>query len=384
MSEYEVSALVIDNGSGTIKAGFGGDSEPRAVFPALVGRCNRSDYILPDRQKTCYVGEEAQIKRGILSLKNPIERGIITNFDDLEKIWHHTFYNALRVAPEEHPILHTEHAYDPIRNYPKAHREKVAQIMFETFSPPAAYFAIDAALSLKAQGISTGVVLESGSGVTHAISVAEGKILPNSVVRLELGGNDLTDYLKNIFIEKGHTFTSPFDHDNIRDVKENLCYVALDYEHEMEMDSLSASSFQKSYELPNGQLMSAGNERFRCPEAMFQPSFLGQMTSGIHCVVHESIKNCHVDIQKELYKNIVLSGGNTMFPGIADRLKKELTALAPTMNIKIFEHPTRKHFAWIGGSLLVSESTFQQLWISKEHYDELGPTAVHKMCNWHK
>ncbi|CAK9293642.1 unnamed protein product [Gordionus sp. m RMFG-2023] len=358
----EVRTLVVDNGSGLCKAGFAGDAFPCAVF---------SSTIMGTGQKDCYVAEDDETKSGMPTLRYPIEHGVITNWADIEIIWNHAFYNKLKIAPEEYSVLMTEAPLNP-----KPNREKMTEIMFEKFKVPAFYIGIQELLGLIGSGKGTGVVVDSGDDVSYVVPIYDGFALPHAITRIDFAGRDLTKYLQNILSEKGGTTEGEI----VADIKEKLCYVALDFEEEMALAETSCE-IKKSYELPDGKIITIGDERFRCPETFFQPYFIGKESGGIHEIIYNSIMKCDMNIRKELYKNIVLSGGSTMYPGLKERLEKEISALAPpTITISVLAPDDRKFLTWIGGSILASLSTFQSMCITKTEYDEVGSSIVHRKC----
>jgi actin-related protein len=263
--EEEVTAVVIDNGSGMCKAGFAGDDAPRSVFSTMVGRPKMPGIMVGLDQKEVYVGEEAQQKRGVLRIENPIEHGIVKNWDDMEKVWHHTLYSELRVSPEEHPILMTEAPLNPKQN-----RERMTQIMFEVFNVPCLYVSVQGVLALYASGRTSGVVLDSGDGVSHTVPIYEGYAIPHAIQRIHLAGRDLTEYLRQLLDRRGYKFTTAAELEIVRDIKEKMCYVVNNYDEALK-ESEESHSCEKNYELPDGRKILIGNERFKCAEILFSP-----------------------------------------------------------------------------------------------------------------
>ena len=357
----EMQTIVIDNGSRNLKVGYSGEDAPRFVFRTGLETQRPDGYTyspLPDT----YIGDETSV----LTL-SPIKQGTVTNWDDMQKAWDYAFYHKLGVPPAAHPVILTEP-----RNCKKADREKMMQIMFETFSVPSCYLGMQAVLSLYSAGRMTGIVLDSGESATNIVPVYEGYSIPHAIKTIPVGGRDVINRLSRLLEERGYF---KFPTEVVRNMMEKVAYVSSlnSYEEirECNMDCI----------VPGGINMTVGRERFRCTEDVFYPRLNEWNKDGIHRNLFNSINMCNADIRKDLYSNIILSGGTTMIQGFSERIQKEIKLLAPwSMSPKVIASPQRDSGAWIGGSTLGLLDCFPRMTATYKEYNELGVGIVHRKC----
>ncbi|KAF8363750.1 arp-1, partial [Pristionchus pacificus] len=360
--------VVIDNGSGQIKAGFAGEQAPKVRFPNYVGRPKHTRVMAGALDGDLFIGPKAEEYRGLLSIKYPMEHGIVNDWSDMEKVWQYIYsQEQLNISPEEHPVLLTEAPLNPMSN-----REKAAEIFFEQFNVPALHVQMQAVLALYSTGRTTGVVLDSGDGVTHVVPIFEGFAMQHAIERIDVAGRDVSRHLRFLLRKEGHDFHRSSEFEIVREVKEKACYLSPN-----PIKEEAADPERMQYSLPDGSRMEVAACRFRAPEILFRPEIIGEEWPGVAQCVDIAIKKCDMDLRKKLYSNIVLSGGSTMFPGFGDRLLFEMKRLAPQdTKIRISAPQERLYSTWIGGSILASLDTFRKMWVSKKEYDNDGSKRV--------
>ncbi|KAF3922409.1 Actin-2 [Arthrobotrys entomopaga] len=364
--------VVIDNGSGTIKAGFAGEDTPKCYFNSFVGRPKHPRVLAGALEGDVFIGSRAQDLRGLLKIRYPLEHGIVTDWDDMERIWQYVYSDELKTLSEEHPVLLTEAPLNP-----RANRDMAAQIFFETFNVPALFASVQAVLSLYASGRTTGIVLDSGDGVSHAVPVYEGFAIPSAVRRIDVAGRDVTEHLQTLLRKSGAVFHTSAEKEVVRSIKERTSYIALDPKKEEKEWAGGGVGKSEDYKLPDGNILKLGAERFRAPEILFDPEIIGLEYQGIHQILVDAIARTDMDLRKALYGNIILSGGSTLTKGFGDRLLAEIRRLAvKEMKIRITAPPERKYSTWIGGSILAGLSTFRKMWVSIDDWHE-NPEIIH-------
>jgi len=367
----ETDPIVLDTGSGFSKGGYAGYDNPRSIFRSVLA-IRRPKSATDKSPIKSFSGDDSltlkwDSKTTTLSYEAPIERGVIKNFDLLEKLWDHAWKDEVRVDPGERSVLLTESPFNP-----KASREKMAQLLFEKFRTPSLFIANSSALALFSTGTTTGVVLDSGDGVTTAVPIAEGSTIEASSLSLNVAGEDITQIFQKALVHAGSPLDSALGTELVRHAKHKLSYVALDFEAE---DKKSPASVAKKYELPDGKSLTVGVEQFRGPEILFNTALVKSDAKviGIHKLISDSVLKCEETIRSSLFGNVVLAGGATATRGLPARLEKELKTLVPAgTKLGINTPPSPQYASWLGGSIIGSLSLFQSLAISKQDYQETG------------
>lgn len=389
MDDQGRKILVCDNGTGFVKCGYAGTNFPEHIFPSMVGRpMLRSSAKVGDIEiKDLMVGDEASQLRSMLECSYPMDNGIVRNWDDMMHVWDYTFGETkLNINPRECKVLLTEPPLNPSKN-----REKMVEVMFEKYGFNGVFIAIQAVLTLYAQGLLTGVVIDSGDGVTHICPVYEGFALPHLTRRLDIAGRDITKYLIKLLLLRGYAFNQTADFETIRMMKEKLCYVGYDIEQEQKL-ALETTFLVENYTLPDGRNVSISGERFEAPEALFQPHLINVEGVGVAELLFNTIQAADIDTRAEFYKHIVLSGGSTMYPGLPSRLEREIkqlylervlkgdTTKLSKFKIRIEDPPRRKHMVYLGGAVLADiMKNKDDFWMTKAEYDELGLGCLAKL-----
>ncbi|CAN0019975.1 unnamed protein product [Ectocarpus sp. 6 AP-2014] len=370
MSAVLNQPVVIDNGTGIIKAGFAGADKPKVVFASHVGRPKHKRAMIGGALDggDVFLGKKVEEHRGVFRLTHPMEHGVVKNWADMEKVWSHVYgRDNLNVGPEDHAVLLTEAPLNPYKN-----RRQCAETFFETFGVPAMFCAPQAILSLYASGRTTGVVLDSGDGVTHCVPVYEGFAVRHAITRIDVAGRDVTERLQLLLRRAGHNLHTSAEMEVVRQMKEDLCYVAFNPSTEEQVKQPDTV-----YKLPDGQTIRVGPERYRAPECLFHPEQLGSESMGVHDCLLKGIMRTDMDMRRTLFGQVVLSGGSTLFPGFGDRLLNEVRKQAPkNLKIRITAPPERKFSTWVGGSILASLATFKDMWVTRAEFREHGPNIM--------
>lgn len=365
--------IVVDNGTFMIKTGFVGDETVATMFRNVItGKKvgDDSDYVDPEE----IVGKEALNESHGLVILHPIENRIVVDWAKMETVWKHTFMSELKIDPTEYTIILTQPALNP-----KENTERMVRLMFQAFSVPAVCVQNQAFLSLFSAERNTGVVVDCGYTSSQTTPIYDSFIIPHAVNQINVGGKDATEYLAEILSEvQGQVIDeSEVTFDDYRDIKESLAFVSEDLDVDMRI-AAESDQYMKEYEVvASGKELKLGNERFRCAEVFFQPSFVRKEDISIQQAAFKSFMGCDKNIRQEM-TTFVLAGGSSELQGFQPRLKQEIQDLAPRkFKMEVVAPGGRSLTAFEGGCRLVAAENFHDCCLHKEEYDEKGAEKIH-------
>ncbi|NXF37723.1 ACL7A protein, partial [Nyctibius bracteatus] len=361
-------AVVIDIGTGYFKCGFAGDPWPSSVVSSTVGKPIQESR---SNQKESFVGRQLQNSNVPLTLINPIRHGRVVDWNCVQDTLEYIFQTEMKIQPEDHAVLASVPPLCSITD-----KERYAEMMFEGFHMPAIHIAYQSHLSMYSYGKTSALVVEVGHGASHVVPIYEGYVIRSITGRVDYAGLDITRYLMKLLNESGNAFTE-HQLNIIQDLKEKCCYTSLNLTQDL---SLPVQKQQMDYELPDGHLITVGKERFLCAEALFKPALLGSQQPGLLQLTLGCLKNCDAAVSKKMAGNVLLCGGSTMMEGFANRFQMELARMCPGDNLITAASPQRKSSVWIGGSILASLHSFQELWVYRSEYEECGPSCIFEKC----
>lgn len=333
--------VVLDLGSGLTKGGYAGTPEPSALIGTVTGTprlpkvlptssggdavsftsssrdsaridLNSSSALAPKSSSSLssaphLVGADLLRMSGVLTLHHPLHRGEVRDWHAAEHVWRHVAHDLLSVTPGEHPYLITEAILNP-----KPNREKLAQFFFESLSAPALHIAYPPALSLFASGRTSGLVLDVGDTVSAAVPVAQGHCDVHAMQRIDIAGRDVTDRMVTLLRKSGASlFSTSSEWQAVRRLKEKLAYVAVNPADEETKAALPSQSNDHStareFQLPDGNVVRVGPERFRAPEILFRPDIVGREFGGITRMAAQAIEGVDIGLRRSLYSTIILA-----------------------------------------------------------------------------
>lgn len=353
--------------------GFAGDSQPRGSVPLVVGRSSGGSVMVGMGSVDAYVGLAALQRSSKLNLSYPNITGSVSNWTDMKKIYHHIFYNTLRVHPEEHAVIVTDGIEET-----KENRETLTQVMFEVFNVPSFYISKNEVLSAYSNGKTTALVSTIGVEKSYNVSIYEGYVLPDASNANGLSLSKVNSRFKQLLEESGNQLSGQSVEGSLYGALLKHGFVSLNLENDQAAFEESSSN-EVDFTMANGEVITIGTEGFMALESLFQPGLANLSADGLAKGIYESISRADESVQDKLYSNIVLTGPGPLFKNVAPRVQQELQELAPGRNIKITQSSQFPQFShWIGGSILSSLSTFEEMWITKDEYDENGPGIIHR------
>ena len=382
--EFLKLPIVIDIGSGEVRAGFSGEVKPKVSFKNVFGEPKYKKIVRTfdsegKDKNDQYIGDDCDKYLGLIKLRYPVVHGVFEKEQDILTIFSHIFTKLGITSQEikEHPVLITEPILNPYKN-----RERISHALLDSLGVPGIFFASQPLLSLFSTSATSGTVLESGEGVTQSCVVYEGYSIPSSYERYNYGGKDVTNCLKDLLKKNGYHFYNSTEIQLINEIKESICYLEINKKNENNIYNNKQTFNIKNtqYYLPDGSNISIGEERILAPEILFNPELIGKEYLSFTDMIINSINKTDVQIKNSSYKNIWLSGGNTSFKEMNRKLVDELkNKLGKGMNINIYENEkiNPKYRCWVGGNIISTLEIFKKMWVTRHDWNENGTEIIH-------